>query len=502
MNKVLLSQICLFNFNSCLEFACLEESLLNLLQFDKIKQKLESETDIIKFIYFYRNWFHSILYEREELIKIEFEEQKKNLNYNFYLNLLIKENPEIVNYTYSIDFIKTINKERQKTSKKYKLIILSKIIIDLIDNYIGADEFNENKDSLKLEEIEEENRQIIKNNIGVFKEIDLNLNEDEIRMKKIDEIYIEIINALLRSKKVEDFKYTYSVFEQLDLKNIYLTKTIFDGFMNGKNYKDYEINNIEDLNDERKVNFYYLFLEFIFKDSIYIYNIPFLLKSKSIFLELLKKEKIKNLKINKKIEFIFFKTLDSKFYCQKYYENIYEILNEVLKYYEELFFETKIEDIKIIKDIIKNKKVDYEKYEKYLENYDKAKKNNERIPIINYIFNIDNKGNLKNEENIQKAIIKLDNFEKMIKEKKIEEEYGKMMNNKILSKILNKNEYDYFINYIKEKTNNIINYENVNKYMISKNENKYIKNPLVKKSNEIIFNIINLLKMRKKKNII
>ena len=126
-----LTQICLFNFKPYLEFKFLEEGFANLLPalyFDKDKQKLELETDIIKFIYFNRNWFHNILYEKEELIKIEFEEQKRNLYYNFYLNLLIKEDPEIINYTYSLYFIKKINIERKKTSQKYKLIMLSKII--------------------------------------------------------------------------------------------------------------------------------------------------------------------------------------------------------------------------------------------------------------------------------------------------------------------------------------------------------------------------------------
>jgi len=131
--------------------------------------------------------------------------------------------------------------------------MLSKIIIDLIYNYRGSHEYNENVDKLELEEIEKENRLIIKNNIAMFKEINLNLNEDNILIKKIDELYSDIINALIRSKKVEDFKYTCNVFEQLDLKNINITKNIFDAIMNGQNYiKDYEINNIEDLNDEKK----------------------------------------------------------------------------------------------------------------------------------------------------------------------------------------------------------------------------------------------------------
>ena len=483
-----LSQICLIIFKSYSEFIILEQPLITLLTkyFDEIKQKLESETDIIKFIYFNKNWFHKELYDREEVAKIEFGEQKINLYYNFYLNLLIKENPEIINYAYSLDLIKKINIERLKTSQKYKLIMLNKIIVDLIGNYRGTDEYNENEDSFELEEIEKENKQIIKKNIEVFKEIELILDEDDIFKKKIDEIYIEIINALISSKKIEDFEYAYNILEQLDLKNICLTKIIFDGLMNGQNYKVYEINNVEDLNDEKKINFYYLFLEFIFKNSIYIYNVPFLLKARKLFLKILKDGMFHFLKINKKIEIIILKILDSKFYSRKYYEKIYEILNEVLNYYEECFFETKIEDIKIIKDIIKNKKVDYEKY---LKDYDKAKKINERIPIINYIYNLENNGNLRNEKNFQKAILKLDNFERMIKDKKIEKEYDEIMTNfikeekynKILSKILNKNEYDYFINYIEIK--NKMNNKNINELMINESKNKKIENPLLKNSN-------------------
>ena len=337
-----LYKIMLSYLNSYLEFTFLSESLFNLPKlFDKIKQKLESETNTIKFIYFNNISFHNILYEKDEFIEIdliEFEEQKNNFYYCFYLDLLIMENPNITNYAYSFDFIKIVNNEGKKTFQKYKLIMFSKIILDLIDNYRETDEYNENKDSFELEEIKKENRQIIKDNIEVFKEIDLNLNEDDILKKKIDEIYSDIINALIRSKKIEDFEYAYNAFEQLDLKNINLTKTIFEGLINGQNYKDYEINNIEDLNNEKKVNFYYLFFTFIFKNSIYIYNIPFLLKAKKFIIELIKLKKVKNLKINKKLEYIVLKIIDSKFYSTKYYEIIYEILNEVLKYYEEKEF--------------------------------------------------------------------------------------------------------------------------------------------------------------------
>jgi len=102
-----------------------------------------------------------------------------------------------------------------------------------------------------------------------------------------------------------------------------------------------------------------------------------------------------------------------------------------------------------------------------------------------------NKGNLRNEGKFQKSILKFYNFEKMIKERKIEKEYGEIVancikeenNNKILSKIINKNEYDYFINYVKENINNINNNKNEIKVII--NDNKNIENPLFNNNNEI-----------------
>ena len=74
-----LSQIGLINFKSYSEYMLLGQLLIDLLIicFDEIKKKLESETDIIKFIYLYRDWFHKILYDREEIAKIELGEQKK-----------------------------------------------------------------------------------------------------------------------------------------------------------------------------------------------------------------------------------------------------------------------------------------------------------------------------------------------------------------------------------------------------------------------------------------
>jgi len=78
MEKLRLYENYLLNFKSYTEFIFLVQPLIILLSmhFDEIKQKLESETDIIKFIYFNRSFFHKVLYDREEVAKISLESKK------------------------------------------------------------------------------------------------------------------------------------------------------------------------------------------------------------------------------------------------------------------------------------------------------------------------------------------------------------------------------------------------------------------------------------------
>ena len=63
--------------------------------------------------------------------------------------------------------------------------------------------------------------------------------------------------------------------------------------------------------------------------------------------------------------------------------NVYSELKEVLTYYKEFFFESKEEDIKRLEHIIKNNDNNYEKYLKDLE---EAKKMNERLELINLLY--------------------------------------------------------------------------------------------------------------------
>jgi hypothetical protein len=53
----------------------------------------------------------------------------------------------------------------------FKKLLISKIIIELIDNYKGCMNYNEDKDDKILQVIEEDNKIIIKDNIHAFADL-------------------------------------------------------------------------------------------------------------------------------------------------------------------------------------------------------------------------------------------------------------------------------------------------------------------------------------------
>ena len=82
---------------------------------EEIKNIFNLKDEIIyKYLYFNRKKIHEILYDEEEVIHVDFKIEKTMIFY-FYLNLLINDNTTIVNYSYSIDFIKEI-KDFQKNN--------------------------------------------------------------------------------------------------------------------------------------------------------------------------------------------------------------------------------------------------------------------------------------------------------------------------------------------------------------------------------------------------
>ena len=304
----------------------LAKIIFNYNDIQEIIQKKDSNT--IKLLYFNRVAIHDILVKEDKIIDIEFLEISKNLSSYFYLCLLIEENLHIVDYAYSINLIKQINdiQNNIKNNEKYKKILFSHIIIQLINNYNDNDNINQSEEEAKLlNVIEKSNIEIIKNNLNAFKELDLKMNTDDIIAKRIDKIYIELLIGLLRKKKLEYTDYIINLNNELDLSNINLTKTmlheLFKFLSNEKILmNDYLIEKENDISNSQKLNFYNVLLNYILKNSIYIYQNSNLMKIRKNILKIIKsnalnwqiKDTIKN-----KIELF----LDSEYYFHKYFHN-------------------------------------------------------------------------------------------------------------------------------------------------------------------------------------
>jgi len=245
-----------------------------------------------KYLFKFIEYIHKILYEEDKIIFIEIQKEA-SLSFYFYLDLLIKYEEDIVNYEYSIEFIEKIDQMEINIDKNFFYrIIKSKIVLDLISNFRETNFYSDR--------YEEEINRIKKNNINTIKEFayifpnnKINLNEKDIFNKNLDEIYYEIINSLIRNKQFKDYYYTINILKQLDIENIDLSLLMYNEISKelnkNENYiQEQKILTKEDLFSEDKINFHYILLKFIFKNSIYIYNIPFITKSRENILKIIK----------------------------------------------------------------------------------------------------------------------------------------------------------------------------------------------------------------------
>lgn len=71
----------------------------------EIKYIIElNNSEFISFFYFVKNDIHQILFEEEEIIDIQYDRKRIELPFLFYLNLLIRDNLEVINYSYPFNF--------------------------------------------------------------------------------------------------------------------------------------------------------------------------------------------------------------------------------------------------------------------------------------------------------------------------------------------------------------------------------------------------------------
>ena len=484
-----------FRLNLCyilslkLSFENIDYNNRLIFNFSDIENILKNnEVNILEFLYINRDIIHMILYDEENIIQL-YNKYINSLKDFVYADLLLNYNSDIIDYCFSFDFIKLLNTYIKKDNIRIKNIIISKISIDLINNYKGTDEYDEEKDNKNLELIENENKKIIINNTNCFKDLNIDYNEDNIFLARIDNIYIEIIISLIKSKKFKDFEYIYNIIHQLDLVKINLNKKMFMHLkeileINEEYVNNYKISEIYDLFNIEKVNFYFIFLKYILKKSIYIYHMPFLLLTRKKIIKIINtnlyqlsslradKDKI----INDRIEYVIKMITDSDYYYNKYV-NIYK-LKEIKNYFENYLFESKKEDINKINQILNNNNII--KYDNYLAYYEIAKKLNDRLPIINYLYK--NNGINMNEKKLSECVTDWGVIEKFIEKKS----YKKLKINirkKLINYFNNKDNKNILFNIFKEDVYQTFIKENI-KFQEEDSEEKIISNQKEEKINK------------------
>ena len=393
--------------------------------------------------------------------------RNKNLWFYFYVDLLITlENHDAINYSYRMDLIREIDSKNESIEGKILTkILLSKICLDLIENFRSMNAYSEEYNS-ELNKIKEKNEKIIIDNKTYFENNNIKIeneeeeeNEDEEDNQnfieyQIDKIYADIINSLIKNKKIENnYDDSIDILNQIDIENINITQEIYDKLNNTLNdneiINEYRIEKNDDIYDETKINFYYVLIKYIFKNSLYIYHLNFFLETRKLILNIIRNDKeIKD--INKKKEpikertnFVIRKLVDVDYFFENGNNTEQKKkLEIILEYYKEILFESKKDKITLIENIINtNQKID----NNLLKDYELAENIHKKIPIIKYLYENDNKAKKKKKksEKVMKEVVESwNNMEKFIRERKIQKikaDKRKLIYNYIIKDEENKN---------------------------------------------------------------
>ena len=298
------------------------------LEFSEIKEIQNlNENDFLKFLYINKIVIHKILYKNDALMFINFEINEKKITPYIYLCLLIEGNIA-VNYEYPFELINKLNdlqtKEKDKSLKK---IIMAKIIYILIDNYKQiqnnkeGDKFDKNLKDIKDFNDDQVKSKINDNDIKKFE-----LSKNDIKSKKLEELYLIIISKIIKEGKFNDLEKIYDIMAQIELENINISKNIYNEIAKILDEKEdyikkYKIVEYKDIFDKEKINFYYVLICFILKDQSYIYKIPLLFKTRKNILKNIRDNidifcsSIKeNKEIKDRIEYVLEKFIEYQYY--------------------------------------------------------------------------------------------------------------------------------------------------------------------------------------------
>ena len=318
-----------------------EEPLSKLLNdYSEVKSILKFDK-LTKFLFHNKNAVHLILNDNDKIIYIH-ETMQNDLFSNFYLFLLIRDQEFIINYQISFKYIQTFNKFKTNENNKIYNIIKAKIIIEFINNNADCglgDDVEQDTSSKLLKE----NKDYIENNINYFKQIIPEIDLDDIINLNMDELYCKITISLIKQNKFCDYDFTFDIIKQLDLQNIDIpfleSENLFEQILEALDQKnDYVKNYIfyssNDLKNRKKINFYFSLLKYVFKNPIYIYNIPFLLHANQKIIEFIKSKELLSLTLEdeimkERILFVIQKLCNLDYYSKYINDNIF-IKNENL----------------------------------------------------------------------------------------------------------------------------------------------------------------------------
>ena len=315
-----------------------------------IKLKVEN-----KYEYFYNNRIriNRILYEEDKFIVIKNYNEEEMLTNLFFLILLIKAQEEVTNYIYDFKFIENVNNFRKNCTNKLTTLIISMLIIDLIKNYRGASVVYDDSYEKDLSQINDENIKI-RDSFNFKKELNIELNKKQIKSNNVEELYLNLIISLIENEKLNDYEFATNIFEQLELKTINITKRMYNKLKETFDYKNnfiqkYMISKFEDLLDEKKINFYYIILNYIFKKSFYIYNIPLLLDTQKTLIKIVKSDsakllellETKNDKFKSRLKYNIKFICDFEYYNIEYFHGTIGTLKELNDCNKESYIETK-----------------------------------------------------------------------------------------------------------------------------------------------------------------
>lgn len=421
-------------------------NILDIIEIIKSQKR-----DKWKYIYFNNKNINQLLYNDDKNINIDITDVEifKNFEYSFYLDYLILNDEEIINYTFTKNFIIQIfeNLKLVSCSNKYmELIILSKIVLNMINNYKSCDFYDEDYDEKELDEIENYCKEIINEHLNIFEEIELDITEDEFYSSPTYEIYIKCIKALIKLDKFENYEFINKIANNLNLEKIHIPEKMFDGLNKILNMeydcaKSYLIQKVEDLFNVKIINFYYFMLKYVYKTPFYFFQVPLLLYVRNVIIFILRKnldllcyfrmKNEQNEELIEHVDYVIMKITDNKYYYDKYINNYRLGKLKTLLLSENFFFESNNNEIKIIKNIINNKRT--EKYEAILMNKEIKiifEKISVRLEMINNLEHKDlHLANIFiNEEQLKNFGNKWKLTEKCIKDKKLSK---LLRNNKI-----------------------------------------------------------------------